>query len=539
MDELEHGFVFTNLVETDQVYGHRQDVPGFHDALQQIDDAVGGVAGAARPGARPARHHRRPRLRPDDARARTTRASTSRCSPRSTGTAAAATTARSPTSARRCSRGSPVGKLTPCPALRSSERSDADVPGKNGATMRRRTLAGLLPLLAAAAVGGCGGGGDGDGKQAADEDESQQELLDSVDTRPRDVDESDEEIKRLLADRAAAIEQRDAKAIGGHRARARSAPATGARAANLAGAAARRRPARADATSQISGRKATMRARMRYRDPGRHARVRDRAQDRRAQVGRPAGRSSATSPPDALPWEVAALQGDHAVAPHRAAHAARGGRGRRSCPAWSRAYRRISRDLPARDLPDRVLVLAASDGDEVEAARRQGAREQRRGDGRRRRASSSRAARSRSQRVLAQRMTLDHGPLRAMPGAGARVDARPRDGPHRAGPGHVGRGRRSGSSRALALYVSREDLSAYTGAVEAAGVRPRSAQLSRRERDRQARRRRARAPPTSIASAAADEIADRKGNEGLFRFFEAFNDSHDHRPARARGPPTR
>jgi phosphopentomutase len=38
--ELEHGFVFTNLVETDQVYGHRQDVPGFHGALRAIDAAV-------------------------------------------------------------------------------------------------------------------------------------------------------------------------------------------------------------------------------------------------------------------------------------------------------------------------------------------------------------------------------------------------------------------------------------------------------------------------------------------------------------------
>ena len=40
-DGLEHGFVFTNLVETDQVYGHRQDVLGFHHALQEIDRAVG------------------------------------------------------------------------------------------------------------------------------------------------------------------------------------------------------------------------------------------------------------------------------------------------------------------------------------------------------------------------------------------------------------------------------------------------------------------------------------------------------------------
>jgi phosphopentomutase len=41
IDTLDHGLVFANLVETDQVYGHRQDVPGFHEALKQIDAAVG------------------------------------------------------------------------------------------------------------------------------------------------------------------------------------------------------------------------------------------------------------------------------------------------------------------------------------------------------------------------------------------------------------------------------------------------------------------------------------------------------------------
>jgi phosphopentomutase len=40
MDEIGGGLVFTNLVETDQVYGHRQDVPGFHEALRGIDAAV-------------------------------------------------------------------------------------------------------------------------------------------------------------------------------------------------------------------------------------------------------------------------------------------------------------------------------------------------------------------------------------------------------------------------------------------------------------------------------------------------------------------
>ena len=40
IDELDGGFVFCNLVETDQVYGHRQDVEGFHGALRAIDAAV-------------------------------------------------------------------------------------------------------------------------------------------------------------------------------------------------------------------------------------------------------------------------------------------------------------------------------------------------------------------------------------------------------------------------------------------------------------------------------------------------------------------
>ena len=32
--------IFVNLVETDQVYGHRHDVPGLRRALRAIDDAV-------------------------------------------------------------------------------------------------------------------------------------------------------------------------------------------------------------------------------------------------------------------------------------------------------------------------------------------------------------------------------------------------------------------------------------------------------------------------------------------------------------------
>ena len=37
---LDRGFVFTNLIETDQVYGHRHDFDGFAGALRRIDEQV-------------------------------------------------------------------------------------------------------------------------------------------------------------------------------------------------------------------------------------------------------------------------------------------------------------------------------------------------------------------------------------------------------------------------------------------------------------------------------------------------------------------
>ena len=41
LTDLDAGLIFVNLVETDQVYGHRHDVSGFHEALKEIDSAVG------------------------------------------------------------------------------------------------------------------------------------------------------------------------------------------------------------------------------------------------------------------------------------------------------------------------------------------------------------------------------------------------------------------------------------------------------------------------------------------------------------------
>ncbi len=48
LEGLGEGLIFVNLVETDQVYGHRHDVEGFHGALKEIDAAVAGWLGLLR-----------------------------------------------------------------------------------------------------------------------------------------------------------------------------------------------------------------------------------------------------------------------------------------------------------------------------------------------------------------------------------------------------------------------------------------------------------------------------------------------------------
>lgn len=38
--EIDHSFVFTNLIDTDQIYGHRQDPEGYAECMQEIDRAL-------------------------------------------------------------------------------------------------------------------------------------------------------------------------------------------------------------------------------------------------------------------------------------------------------------------------------------------------------------------------------------------------------------------------------------------------------------------------------------------------------------------
>ena len=50
LERLDRGLVFTNLIETDQVFGHRKDREGFAAALREIDAATGRWLGMLREG---------------------------------------------------------------------------------------------------------------------------------------------------------------------------------------------------------------------------------------------------------------------------------------------------------------------------------------------------------------------------------------------------------------------------------------------------------------------------------------------------------
>ena len=111
--ELDEGLIFVNLVETDQLYGHRHDVEGFPAALRVIDDAVAQWLTLLRDGdllVLTADHGVDPATSHTD--------HTREYAPllaRFRGHGAAATTARSPTSARASCGGSPAVTPRRCP----------------------------------------------------------------------------------------------------------------------------------------------------------------------------------------------------------------------------------------------------------------------------------------------------------------------------------------------------------------------------------------------------------------------------------------
>ncbi len=64
--EIDDGFVFVNLVETDMLWGHRNDPVNFHRCLQDFDRRLPDLLDALRPGDLLV-ITLGPRLRPDDA----------------------------------------------------------------------------------------------------------------------------------------------------------------------------------------------------------------------------------------------------------------------------------------------------------------------------------------------------------------------------------------------------------------------------------------------------------------------------------------
>ncbi len=66
LHDIDDGLIFTNLVETDMIYGHRNDPDGFHRCLQEFDAHLPALIARAARG-RPADPHLGPRLRPHHA----------------------------------------------------------------------------------------------------------------------------------------------------------------------------------------------------------------------------------------------------------------------------------------------------------------------------------------------------------------------------------------------------------------------------------------------------------------------------------------
>ena len=66
LDEFDHGLIFVNLVDFDQLYGHRNDVEGYAGALEEFDAWLPSLYSKLSP-RRSADPDRRPWLRPDHA----------------------------------------------------------------------------------------------------------------------------------------------------------------------------------------------------------------------------------------------------------------------------------------------------------------------------------------------------------------------------------------------------------------------------------------------------------------------------------------
>src|SRR5215207_4901741 len=223
--------------------------------------------------------------------------------------------------------------------------------------MAPRTLLAGLAILAAA---GCGGGGEA-AKQEPKLAPEAQKALDEAGEKTRPPDDA-ADIRRLLDERAEALEAADIRAL--------SATATGTQRARD-----RRGARRAERLAvhhvrfvaddlQTFGRSAKLTVGMSYRVRGmdRTFRTARRLSARKSSAGWRVTRDAARGEP--LPWEVAPFKVTRA--PHVVLLTPPGVDVSPLRTGLVAAYREIRRDLPARDLPRSVLVIGARDKAQTE-----------------------------------------------------------------------------------------------------------------------------------------------------------------------------
>jgi hypothetical protein len=376
----------------------------------------------------------------------------------------------------------------------------------------------LASGLAALAVAGCGGDGEAQEKPPEPKLSAEaQKAIDELDASARPPDDA-ADIKRMLGERARALEAKDvvalsATAIGRQRARDR-------RSARRAKPLAIERIRFVPEDLQTSGDRARIAVTMSYRVRGmrRPFLTARRILARRESVGWRVTSDKPRSEP--LPWEV------HPFRATRSRHvvllAPRGMDTKPLRSGLERAYRDIRRDLPSRDLPPNVLVIAARDAHQTKQLTGRVA------DGIVALANVSvewgPPPALQVERVLAQRLIVVVDRWRTQDDA-ARQSTLVHEMTHTALDPDTSARTPPWLSEGVAMYVSNDDRSAEARA-RAAGLGP-SMKLRQLCKPSSIFRLRGSKQDGAyaISSAAAETIVARRGTKGLFKLYDAFNDS--------------
>jgi hypothetical protein len=375
----------------------------------------------------------------------------------------------------------------------------------------RLLLAGLVSL----AVAGCGGGSGEPATKPRPTAAPAETTVSAGAEKPRD---DAGEINALLRERARQLEFGDraalaATSIGKQRARDR-------RAAGRTKALSLEQIRFVADELQTSGKRASVAVTLSYRVRGmkRPFRTQRRVIARRTADGwRITGDKPRREP---LPWEVAPFRAVRTR--HVVLLAPRGTDVESLRSGLERAYREIRRDLPSRDLPPSVLVLAAGDGRQAQQL-------------------TGRIAKGvvaianvsvewgslpalEVERVLAQRLIVVLDRWRTQPEA-ARQSTLVHEMTHTALDPDTSARTPPWLVEGLAMYVSNDDRSAEARA-RAAGLAP-SMKLRELCKPNSIFRLNGRQQGAAYAasSAAAETIVARRGNKGLFKLYDAFNDS--------------